>query len=248
MSYDSLFACGKKGGCKGSLVPYKIIDNKKENTVKMFGKCPECKKAYEISLPKNDAASWKTFFQAQFVKCTECGYPSLKTIKRIGDSETDYRIKLLCLECNNFNERYVAGSLFDLVETCLPSAERTLVLCPTCGDHIADEREQHCPKCGRELYCTNCHAALTGAKFCPSCGEPVALGDASKHFSVVSKSNMTTCPTCGSSMLPTARFCNECGQEVICGKCGNRVPPGAVFCNSCGDAIKAGRAQATKRR
>nr|MDO8088382.1 zinc ribbon domain-containing protein [Candidatus Sigynarchaeum springense] len=247
MSYDSKFACGKKD-CKGSLIPYKTIDSKKENIIKAFAKCPECKKAYEILLPKIDAANWKSFFQALFVKCTECGYPSLKTVKRIGDAKTGYKIKLSCLECGKDNERYVDGSLFDLVEDCLPSAGRTLVLCPTCADHIADEREQHCPKCGRELYCEKCHAVLTNAKFCPSCGDPVKQGDASKSLSVVSKANMISCPTCGSSMQPRARFCNECGQEVICGKCGNKVPPGAVFCNSCGEAIKAGRPQGVRRR
>ena len=30
--YDEKFACGKKG-CKGTLVAYKIIDNKKESNI-----------------------------------------------------------------------------------------------------------------------------------------------------------------------------------------------------------------------
>ncbi|NMC06267.1 MAG: zinc ribbon domain-containing protein [Candidatus Lokiarchaeota archaeon] len=246
--YSESFACGKKG-CKGTLVAYKIIDNKKESSIKVLGKCPECKKAYEISLSRNDVASWKPFLQAQFVKCMECGYPSLKTIKRIGDATTGFKIKLDCLECNKDNERYVDGSALDLVESALPSASRTLILCPTCGDHVANEHEQHCPKCGRELYCTNCHATLTtNAKFCPSCGDPVKLGDFSKRAAVTTKTSVATCPTCGASMAPTARFCNECGQEVLCNKCGNRVPPGAVFCNSCGDPVKAGKTTTGKKK
>ncbi|MEX2684528.1 MAG: zinc ribbon domain-containing protein [Candidatus Sigynarchaeota archaeon] len=243
---SSEFACSKMD-CKGSLIPYKVIDNKKENKVKAFARCPECKKAYEISLPKNDAASWKSLFQAQLVKCTECGYPSLKTVKRIGDVNTGYKIKLACLECGKENERYIDGSLFDLVEDCLPSAARTMVLCPTCGDHIADERNQHCQRCGRELYCSKCRTPLTNAKYCPSCGDPVKTGDYNKNLAVVAKASTTKCPTCGAIMQQNARFCNTCGQEVICGKCGNRVPPGAVFCNACGDAIRSGRAQGKNR-
>jgi predicted RNA-binding Zn-ribbon protein involved in translation (DUF1610 family) len=247
MSYDNKFACGKKG-CKGTLIPITVRDNIKDNKVKAFGKCPECKKLYEILLPKADAATWKPFFQAQFVRCTECGHPSLKMVKRVGDSTSDIKIKLDCMECNKDNERSIDGSLFDLVENELPSAARTLILCPTCGDHVADEHASTCPKCGRDFYCSKCKNVLIGqAKFCQKCGDPVNLGDFSKKLSVVTKANTATCPTCGASMLASARFCNECGQETVCSKCGNKLPPNAVFCNSCGDAVKAGRKPGSKR-
>ncbi len=47
--------------------------------------------------------------------------------------------------------------------------------------------------------CPSCNAPVSAkAKFCPECGERLAL----------------TCPECGSEVKPTAKFCPECGKKL----------------------------------
>ena len=49
------------------------------------------------------------------------------------------------------------------------------------------------------MNCTSCNASLpAGAKFCPSCGQPVAA-----H-----------CTACGAVLIASARFCAECGAAA----------------------------------
>ena len=58
---------------------------------------------------------------------------------------------------------------------------------------------------------------------------------------------MHTCPSCGASLRPNARFCNTCGaaqlpagssnaptQRIFCDHCGRPLLPGARFCDQCG--------------
>lgn len=59
-----------------------------------------------------------------------------------------------------------------------------------------------------------------------------------------------TCPSCGASLAPSAKFCNHCGGAVAhtpapvitpagprCPACQSAVAPGAHFCASCGAAV-----------
>jgi membrane protease subunit (stomatin/prohibitin family) len=48
------------------------------------------------------------------------------------------------------------------------------------------------------------------------------------------------CAKCGTSNIPSAKFCNECGsslQTAGCAKCGHVPQPGAKFCIECGTAL-----------
>lgn len=57
------------------------------------------------------------------------------------------------------------------------------------------------------------------------------------------------CRKCGNEIPENARFCRECGTEVVletealdgeirCPKCGDRLEEGALFCNNCGFKIE----------
>jgi len=59
-----------------------------------------------------------------------------------------------------------------------------------------------------------------------------------------------TCPKCGTSNSPTAKFCSSCGadlhptqseqeipQPLHCPKCGAENKPGSKFCENCGAAL-----------
>jgi predicted amidophosphoribosyltransferase len=76
----------------------------------------------------------------------------------------------------------------------------------------------NCPSCGA--------AAAPGAKFCNSCGKPLAA--------------KTTCPKCQAALAEGTRFCGSCGAPVgvktNCGKCGAKLEPGVKFCGGCGQA------------
>ncbi len=55
------------------------------------------------------------------------------------------------------------------------------------------------------------------------------------------------CSNCGSEVREGAKFCRECGSEIVwktevlnanvCPKCGNTLEEGALFCNNCGCRI-----------
>jgi hypothetical protein len=48
-----------------------------------------------------------------------------------------------------------------------------------------------------------------------------------------------TCPACGETVRPGARFCEHCGTPLAaaCPKCGAVVRSGAKFCDSCGTPL-----------
>ena len=48
-----------------------------------------------------------------------------------------------------------------------------------------------------------------------------------------------TCPSCGSTNVTGAKFCNECGTRLAsgCPGCGAENAPGAKFCNECGTRL-----------
>lgn len=54
-------------------------------------------------------------------------------------------------------------------------------------------------------------------------------------------SRVTVCQKCGASNSATAKFCNECGNNlqstVICPNCNAAIKNGAKFCNECGTKI-----------
>lgn len=85
-----------------------------------------------------------------------------------------------------------------------------------------------CNKCGTEFE--------DGAKFCPECGEKVALPELGK------------CPSCGAQNSDSAKFCRECGaalnvqlpaaagklDKFVCQACGAEISEGVKFCSNCG--------------
>jgi class 3 adenylate cyclase/tetratricopeptide (TPR) repeat protein len=50
-----------------------------------------------------------------------------------------------------------------------------------------------------------------------------------------------SCPQCGASNAPDARFCSHCGAtlHLPCPACGRQNAPGSRFCNQCGGALTA---------
>nr|MDO8112154.1 zinc ribbon domain-containing protein [Candidatus Sigynarchaeota archaeon] len=237
------FACGKKG-CSGTLIPVQIRENKKDGEVKVFGKCPECKKVFQfsLSLNKSEVDKWQPVLEEQTFKCTECGQSTLKTEKVLGNPRSDYKIKVECVECKKEDDRAVDGGVYFLVENKLPSAERTIITCPTCNTKVTDESAKKCPNCGRDLFCGKCGSLLSAkASFCMKCGSSAEKGDFTKKPIQISKDVVGTCPNCGANLTPKAKFCNECGQELFCNKCGNPLPVQAVFCNLCGDPVRIGK-------
>ena len=56
---------------------------------------------------------------------------------------------------------------------------------------------------------------------------------------------MATCPSCGSTTAPDARFCASCGTplERRCASCRTILPEGARFCPSCGTPTTASTAE-----
>ncbi|MBX7219616.1 MAG: zinc ribbon domain-containing protein [Blastocatellia bacterium] len=48
--------------------------------------------------------------------------------------------------------------------------------------------------------CPHCHAATTGGKFCPECGQALHLKQ--------------TCPGCQAELKTQAKFCPECGTKI----------------------------------
>ena len=87
------------------------------------------------------------------------------------------------------------------------SAGETTVKCPDCSQSIPPE-SRFCPRCGAQQVvldkCAECDKNLPpGAKFCPRCGAPVQTEAHSK-----------ICPHCQAENLPSAVFCNQCGEKT----------------------------------
>lgn len=53
------------------------------------------------------------------------------------------------------------------------------------------------------------------------------------------KGNMSTCPSCGSPVDSTKKFCPECGAKLksTCPSCGSPVDPTKKFCPECGQPL-----------
>ena len=92
-----------------------------------------------------------------------------------------------------------------------------------------------CIKCGAPI--------IDGAKFCNSCGQPVAVS---------AQPEAPRCPSCGAELKATSKFCNKCGIEIkkeelsepkpeprkpVCPKCGAELKATSKFCNKCGAAV-----------
>ncbi len=81
-------------------------------------------------------------------------------------------------------------------------------------------------------------------------GAQMALSaEPSQPPAVTAASEPTSCPNCGNSLRPGARFCGRCGHRIAtsapapapappyCPSCGGPLRPGARFCGACGHKI-----------
>ncbi|MBD3188079.1 hypothetical protein GF325_14680 [Candidatus Bathyarchaeota archaeon] len=237
------FSCGNKK-CDGMLVPIQVRKDRKDEEAIITGKCPDCGKSYKfpLSLDQEEIRKWQPLLEDLMNTCSKCGEEnSLKLLESEGNPKSEYTVKVECLECGKREKRFIDGELYFLLEKDMPSADRMVISCPTCGETVNDE-EQVCPNCHREIFCDACGGLLSSmAKFCVKCGDPVDLGDPTKKQISLSSEQATVCPNCGAVLTSKHKFCNECGQEIICTQCGELLAPGAVFCNSCGDKVKMGK-------
>jgi len=92
-----------------------------------------------------------------------------------------------------------------------------------------------------QVRCSNC-GTLNGenAKFCSSCGQPVAPPAPSQAAAAAT----VTCSKCGTANPATSKFCGNCGQSlapatVACSQCGTQSPAGTRFCPNCGTGLQA---------
>lgn len=85
-------------------------------------------------------------------------------------------------------------------------------------------------------------------------GEPGSLpaqatppGPAVPQIPDTAVASQVSCPNCGHSLRPEARFCGRCGQALAtqpatpqpaaCSRCGRPLRPGARFCGGCGQRL-----------
>ncbi|MBP7828324.1 MAG: zinc ribbon domain-containing protein [Kiritimatiellae bacterium] len=96
------------------------------------------------------------------------------------------------------------------------------------------------PAAGLSSCCAGCGASLSpGARFCPSCGNPIAV--------IIATAGIN-CVFCGRSVKAASKFCSECGRPVerkdrpqICSQCGQPIKTGAKFCGACGAPVAGGK-------
>jgi len=105
--------------------------------------------------------------------------------------------------------------------------------------------EDKCAQCGTP--------APPGAKYCESCGAPLA---AASQPAEVKHADEDKCAQCGTPAAPGAKFCESCGAPLLlaaasqpaevkhadedkCAQCGTPAPPGAKYCESCGAPLAA---------
>jgi hypothetical protein len=185
------FACATKG-CKGVLIPVKVIDSKKAGGVDVIGTCPTCQKHYEFKLPsqKAELAQWGPIIKERMFRCTYCGSPRMRVDSREGSAKTFYKFEVSCLACRKTGERILDGYMFNLVSDVLLAMAQTTTastqqtppvrvgVCPTCGYKIpAEMPTRFCNNCGQELACSTCGTPQpAGATTCKKCGSPVRPG------------------------------------------------------------------------
>ena len=55
-------------------------------------------------------------------------------------------------------------------------------------------------------------------------------------------SEQTSCPACQAKIPMDARFCSNCGHQIVtinkCPQCNHDLPAGANFCMSCGAKVE----------
>jgi ribosomal protein L40E len=119
----------------------------------------------------------------KFHQCTRCG-------KWVCPDVCWNAERQLCEECApDLQEQAASAQAHVAVEQVWDKARKTD---QTGGLDTAVKQVGACPKCQASL--------AVGAKFCTSCGTPVA--------------SKTICAGCGAELQPRAKFCGECGKPA----------------------------------
>jgi hypothetical protein len=115
-----------------------------------------------------------------------------------------------CARCLKFACDVCWNSAKGLCRDCAPDAEVEIDAARAAGEvDAARERatiegksrgEKLDVTRERQLVCPKCHAETHGAKFCPECGEKLAV--------------QSQCPKCSAEISPGAKFCPECGNKL----------------------------------
>jgi len=115
-------------------------------------------------------------------------------------------------------------------------------ICPQCGTDNRPEA-RFCKQCAFAL--PQCAFALPQCAFAlPQCARVEDIRPAlPQHQSALPSAAALTCPHCGATLRPGARFCKQCGKPVTatdaaathstCPHCGAPTRPGARFCRTC---------------
>lgn len=144
--------------------------------------------AYEIQRAVGGKAHDDAFRTAveeckgHFKHCTRCG-------KWVCPEACFNHQAGLCEECApNFGEERAAAQAQAAKEQLFEKARNTDYVSKT------DMKGQ------ASAVCSGCGASATGAKFCPECGQPMAV--------------KTDCPGCGVNVEGKPKFCPECGTRM----------------------------------
>jgi hypothetical protein len=115
-----------------------------------------------------------------------------------------------CAKCQSYVCKRCWNEARGLCYNCAPDAEVEIEAARAQGEiqgasEVAQAEgvargKDHDVKRERQLVCPKCHAETHGAKFCPECGEKLAVS--------------TTCAKCRAEMPPGSKFCPECGQKA----------------------------------
>jgi membrane protease subunit (stomatin/prohibitin family) len=90
-----------------------------------------------------------------------------------------------------------------------------------------------------QIRCAGCGTLNPeNARFCASCGQPLAAQPAAPAAAGVA------CPSCGTQNAAGARFCSSCGTSlapatVTCSQCGTSSAARTRFCPNCGTNLQA---------
>ncbi|MBI4511588.1 MAG: zinc ribbon domain-containing protein [Deltaproteobacteria bacterium] len=135
---------------------------------------------------KNAVEEGKKYFK----QCTRCG--------KWVCPETCWNDKAgLCEACApDFQEEMAAHK----AQAMASAAQEQLHLKAKKTDYVADvDMRKNATPPVAALSCRACGAKTTGGKFCPDCGEPLAL--------------KLACQGCGAEIEESAKFCPECGAR-----------------------------------